>query len=73
MTPDELKSIRRSLGLTADAFAALVRVANGRTVRKWEAGDRDIPGPVTVLAEGIRDHSAVRKWLGVELKDPEGD
>jgi DNA-binding transcriptional regulator YiaG len=60
MTPAELKSIRRSLGLSAEAFARLVRIASGRAVRRWEAGDRDIPGPVTVIAEGLRDSAVIR-------------
>lgn len=51
MTPAELKSIRQSLGLSAEAFAKLVRVATGRTVRRWESGEQDIPGPVTLIAE----------------------
>jgi DNA-binding transcriptional regulator YiaG len=67
VTPGELKSIRQSLGLSAEAFAKLVRVSNGRTVRYWESGDRDIPGPVIVIAEGLRDSPAVRDYLGASL------
>lgn len=51
MTPDDLKAIRRALGLTAQGFANAVGVASGRTVRKWEHGDRDVPGPVVKLLE----------------------
>jgi len=49
MTGDELKAARLALGLSQDEFAQLVRVSSGRTVRKWEDGERQIPGPVTVL------------------------
>jgi len=70
MTPAELKAIRHSLGMSAEAFARLVRVANGRTVRRWEAAEKDIPGPITLIAEGIRDNAAVRAWLGVTFKEP---
>lgn len=63
MTSAELKSIRRSLGLSAEAFARMVRVESGRTVRRWEAGDRDIPGPVMVIAEAARDDARMRKYL----------
>ncbi len=49
MTPIELKTIRRRLGLSAQGVARLLRVSDGRTVRRWEAGDRDIPGPAKVL------------------------
>ena len=63
MTPADLTSIRQGLGLSAEAFARLVRVQSGRTVRRWEAGDRDIPGPVIVIAEAVRDSAVVRKYL----------
>lgn len=51
MTPAELKAARHALGLSAEGFAHAVRVESGRTVRRWEAGERDIPGPVTALVE----------------------
>jgi transcriptional regulator with XRE-family HTH domain len=51
MTGEELQRTRLALGLTLDEFARLVRVSSGRTVRKWEDGERDVPGPVAVLAE----------------------
>ena len=50
-TAAELKAARRALGFSADGLARMVRVEDGRTVRRWEAGDREIPGPVTVLME----------------------
>ncbi len=68
MTPAELKSIRHRLSLSAEAFARLVRVSSGRAVRRWEAGVNDIPGPVTVIAEGLRDNSAIRRHFGVDLQ-----
>lgn len=49
MTGEELKAARLALGLSQEEFAQLVRVSSGRTVRKWEDGERQIPGPVTVL------------------------
>jgi len=51
VTPTEFKEARRKLGLTAQGLATAVQVADGRTVRRWEAGDRDIPGPVIVLLD----------------------
>lgn len=59
MTPYELKSARHALGLSAEGFARLVRVGSGRTVRRWESGERDIPGPVAVLVEAIITRAAV--------------
>lgn len=67
MTPEELKSIRQSLGLSAEAFAKMVRVESGRTVRRWEGADRDIPGPVIVIAEALRDSRSVRRYFGVSV------
>lgn len=49
MTPYDLRQARHALGLSAEGFARAVGVRSGRTVRKWEAGDRDIPGPVIKL------------------------
>ena len=49
MTPTEFRRIRHALGLSAQGLARLLQVSDGRTVRRWEAGDRDIPGPVRVL------------------------
>lgn len=51
MTGEELRGARLALGLTLDEFARLVRVSSGRTVRKWEDGEREVPGPVAVLTE----------------------
>ena len=52
MTPEALKSARAQLGLTQAGLGALMR-CDGRTVRRWEAGDREIPGPVEVLVEAL--------------------
>lgn len=52
MTPDALKSARARLGLTQAGLGELLR-CDGRTVRRWEAGDREIPGPVAVLVEAL--------------------
>ncbi len=37
------------LGLSTAKLAKLFQVSSGRTVRRWEAGDRGIPGPAKVL------------------------
>lgn len=69
MTPAELKAARHALGLSAEGFATLVNVQGGRTVRKWEAGDRDIPGPVTVLTTALMESRDVRRYFGLSLPD----
>ena len=45
MTPQEIRAVRERMALSSNAFAALLGV-EGRTVRRWEDGTRDIPGPV---------------------------
>jgi len=40
-----------------------VRVESGRTVRRWEAGERDIPGPVAVLVELLLQSAEARGRL----------
>jgi DNA-binding transcriptional regulator YiaG len=69
MTPADFKSARHALGLSAEGFAKLVRVQSGRTVRRWESGDSDIPGPVTVLLTAALESAAVRNYFGLTLRD----
>lgn len=65
MTPSELRALREALGITADALATVLGVSGGRTVRRWEAGDRAIPGPVAVLLRAIGENADVRKHFGL--------
>lgn len=65
MTGEELKSARKSLGLTAEGFAQLVQVQSGRTVRRWEAEEREIPGPVIVLAKALIGSAWIRQYFGL--------
>mgnify|MGYP003153195765 CR=1 FL=1 len=53
MTPTELKSIRERFGLTQSDLAAILRISDIRTVRRWEQGERPISGPVQVVLELI--------------------
>ena len=50
--PSELAKAIDASGLSARSFAALIRV-DERTVRRWLAGDREVPGPVEVIARAI--------------------
>lgn len=67
MTRAELRDLRLRLGLTADGLAELVGVSGGRTVRRWEAGQRSIPGPVAVLLTAISADPAVQAYFGLTL------
>ncbi len=70
MAPSELKNARTALGLTAEGLAKLLRVQGGRTIRKWEAGDREIPGPVATLIEALMESPAVRRHFRLPTRDP---
>ena len=63
VTPAELKSARHALGLSAEGLARVVGVESGRTVRRWEAGERDIPGPVIVVMRLLEQSADVRRRL----------
>ena len=50
--PASLRVAREILGMSAEQLAQMVQVeGGGRTVRRWEAGESVIPGPVTVIME----------------------
>ncbi|MBR1071138.1 transcriptional regulator with XRE-family HTH domain [Bradyrhizobium japonicum] len=66
-TPEALKDARASLGLSADALAKIVRVEDGRTVRRWEAGEREIPGPVIVILEAAIGYLDSIKLIDTQL------
>jgi DNA-binding transcriptional regulator YiaG len=51
MKPAEFKSTRQALGLSQDALATILQMGGdgARTVRRWEMGERAVPGAVVVL------------------------
>ena len=51
MTPAQFKAIRHAAGMTQRQLAETLRISDGRTVRRWEGGEREISGPVTILME----------------------
>lgn len=70
MTPAELKQARHQFSLSADAFARWVGASDGRTVRRWESGERNIPGPVQVLVRAALADAGVRRYFGLKLHEP---
>ncbi|MBB3608689.1 helix-turn-helix transcriptional regulator [Rhizobium sp. BK602] len=69
MTPEELKSARHALGLSANGLAKFVHLSDGAHVRKIENGSRPISGPLEVLMEAIMASSDVRRHFGLSLPD----
>lgn len=67
MTPTELRKAHHALGLSAGGAARLFQVSDGRTVRRWWLGERDIPGPVQVLTEALMNSRSVRRYFGLSL------
>lgn len=51
MTPNEFKAIRERAGLSVDQLARVLRLAEGRSIRRYEDGSRAISGPISMLME----------------------
>ncbi|WP_127078321.1 hypothetical protein [Rhodomicrobium lacus] len=79
MTPEELKAARRSLAMVGSRnawmscaeMAALMRLKGasaGRTIRRWEDGSQDVPGPAIALLETLLRSREAREINGVLLK-----
>jgi transcriptional regulator with XRE-family HTH domain len=50
MPPHEFRAARKKLGLTQDGFATLCGV-DARSVRRWERGATEIPGPAARMMQ----------------------
>ena len=60
MTAEEMRAIRARMGLSVQGMAVLLGVAR-RTLQHWEDGDRQIKGPVVILARKILAEHAVHQ------------
>jgi len=61
MTPQEFKAARLELGLSQREMASDLGVFDQRTVRRWEHGERRIPGEMEiVIAYWLRDKNERR-------------
>ena len=61
MTPTRIQAIRKQAGLSQTGLAALLRIADLRTIRRWEKGDVPISGPASVVLEMLdRDELPAR-------------
>lgn len=49
MTPKEFREARRKLGMSANELAEKLGLSDGRSIRRYEAGDRPIPIPTAAL------------------------
>lgn len=56
MKPDEIRALRKRLGLTQTGLGRWLRLGGaqpGHTVRMWESGKRPPSGPVLVCLEAF--------------------
>jgi transcriptional regulator with XRE-family HTH domain len=51
MKPKEFRAIRKALGLSAREMAAKLGLSDGRSIRRYEAGERPIPIPTALLVQ----------------------
>jgi transcriptional regulator with XRE-family HTH domain len=49
MTPVQFKDARKALGLSQNAMAKSLGLKTSRAIRQYEAGERQVSGPVAVL------------------------
>ena len=55
MKPGEFRGLRLAAGLTTVRAAAQALESDIRTIQRWEAGHRAIPGPARVALRLLRD------------------
>lgn len=51
MTATEFEAIRKRAGLSQDALAKVLRLSDGRTIRRYEDGSRSVSGPASIIME----------------------
>ncbi|MBC3540630.1 helix-turn-helix domain-containing protein [Rufibacter sediminis] len=62
MTPEEMKERRQGHYLSQRELAEVLRLNSGRAVRAYEAGEREISGPISVCMDLI-DAFGLKKVL----------
>lgn len=70
-TADEIKKLRKRLGMTQKEFAKFISVSKP-TLERWEgAGDKHITGPVVTLLEILKRNTEIPEWYSLpERKYP---
>ncbi len=55
MSPADLRTARKALGLTQKGLAEALRMGTHgwQTISKWERDGSTVPGPVSVAIEGL--------------------
>lgn len=64
MTGSELRTVISRLGITQAAFGMAIDV-DARTVRRWLAGDRNVPPHMCVLVKVLTTLPEARTMIGL--------
>jgi DNA-binding transcriptional regulator YiaG len=67
MTPATIKAIRTRAGLTQSQLAAMLRISDLRTVRRWESGDVPVSGPASIVLELLEAGELPERYLLAQL------
>lgn len=57
MTPTQFKAARIALGLSQSDMAKALGLKTSRAIRQYEAGDRAVSGPITILVGILMENS----------------
>lgn len=71
MTPADFRAAREALGLSIADLAAILRVDQS-AVYRWEAGEREVPGPARLAMTALTEFPAVRRRFKVGWQDAKG-
>ena len=67
VTGKDIKIIRRKLELTQAEFAELVNVSQ-KTIERWEAGHKEITGPIVTLVKILNEYPQIEEELVIPEK-----
>jgi len=64
----DIRTARRKLGLSIEGLRRLLRMGenSGKTIRRWQSGEQDVPGPVAAFLEVLMKSAEARRFAGVE-------
>ncbi len=68
VTADEIKDVRKSLGLTQKDFAVLINSSKS-TVERWETSDEPVTGPVVLLLEMLKKHPEYVEQIKIPARE----
>jgi putative transcriptional regulator len=63
MSPNEVKAIRERAGLSQARLAAVLRIDDVRSIRRWEHGERSVSGPASILLEMLDAGELPERYL----------